>query len=125
LSRKGYIFVGSKDVLSVPYYWGRGTFRSGARMEDYDASVPQTLPRLADSADDPHEAHMLEWLAACKGEGSTLSDFDYAGRLTEAVLLGNVALRAGSPIEWNAAELKVGNMPDANAFIRREYRTGF
>jgi len=125
LSRKGYIFVGSKDALYVPYYWGRGTFRSGARMEDYDASVPQTLPRLADSADDPHEAHMLEWVAACKGEGRTLSDFDYAGRLTEAVLLGNVALRAGAPMEWNAAELKVANIPAANAFIRREYRTAF
>src|SRR5262249_27470184 len=45
LSGKGYIFVGSKDTLYVPYYWGRGSFRSGARMEDY-GSVPQTLPRL-------------------------------------------------------------------------------
>jgi predicted dehydrogenase len=124
LSRKGYIFVGSKDVLYVPYYWGRGTLRSGARMDDH-ASVPQTLPRLPELDEDPHEAHVLEWLTACKGEGKTLADFDYAGPLTEAVLLGNVALRAGTAIEWNATELRITNIAAANAFIRREYRPGF
>jgi predicted dehydrogenase len=124
LSGWGYILVGSKDVLYVPDYWGRGTFRSGARMEDY-GSVPQTLPRLPDAADDPHEAHLREWLAACKGDGRALADFDYAGPLTEAVLLGNVALRAGAAIEWDATDLRVTNVPEANAFIRRAYRAGF
>jgi hypothetical protein len=41
------------------------------------------------------------------------------------VLLGNVALRAGAAIEWDAAELRVTNVPEANAFIRRAYRAGF
>ena len=45
--------------------------------------------------------------------------------MTEAVLLGNVALRAGKKIEWDAENLKVTNAPEANRFIRREYRKGW
>jgi predicted dehydrogenase len=124
LSRNGCIMVGTRDTLYVPSFWGRGSFRSGATMEDYK-SVPQTLARFPGAAQDHDAAHRLEWLAACKGEGKALAGFDYAGPMTEAVLLGNVALRAGQAIEWNASELKVTNAPEANAFIRREYRQGF
>jgi len=45
--------------------------------------------------------------------------------MTEAVLLGNVALRASKPIEWNSADLKVTNVPEANAYLRTEYRKGW
>ena len=51
-----------------------------------------------------------------------MSNFDYAGRLTETVLLGNLAMRAGQKIEWDAKNLKVTNVPEANQFVKREYR---
>jgi hypothetical protein len=54
-----------------------------------------------------------------------MSNFDYAGPLTETVLLGTVALKAGSSIEWDSAALKARNCPDADQYIRRDYRKGF
>ena len=78
---------------------------------------PRILPRSP--------GHYAEWIAACKGGPAALSNFDYAGPLTEAVLLGNVALRVGRRIEWNAEKLLVGNVVGAARFIRREYRPGW
>jgi hypothetical protein len=54
-----------------------------------------------------------------------LSNFEYAGRLTEMVLLGNVALRVGQKIEWDAAKLQAKNCPAAAQYIHREYRKGW
>ncbi len=50
----------------------------------------------------PSVGHHKEWTEACKGNGTPLCNFDYAGRLAEAVLLGNVAYRAEQAIDWNA-----------------------
>jgi hypothetical protein len=54
-----------------------------------------------------------------------MSNFDYASGLTASVLLGNVALRAGTRIEWDASNMRVTNVPDANQFLGREYREGW
>jgi len=124
LPGNGGIYVGSKDTLYVPSYWGRGSFRSGTRMEDF-TNVPRKLPRHPIAEKDNDAAQHLEWLAACKGEGKALASLDYAGPMAEAVLLGNVALRAGQRLEWNARKLKVTNCAEANQFLRREYRKGW
>ena len=54
-----------------------------------------------------------------------MSNFGYAGRLTETMILGNIALRAGENIEWDAKHMKVTNVPSANKFVTRDYRKGF
>ena len=54
-----------------------------------------------------------------------MSNFDYAGRLTETVLLGNIALRAGKKVEWDGVNMKVTNDSAANQFVTREYRHGW
>ena len=54
-----------------------------------------------------------------------MSNFDYSGRLTETVLLGVVALKAGGKIEWDAAGLRVKNNSAADQYLRRDYRKGF
>jgi hypothetical protein len=54
-----------------------------------------------------------------------MSNFDYAGRLTETVLLGTVALKAGTTIEWDPVAMKAKNYPDADQYVRRDYRKGF
>ena len=46
-----------------------------------------------------------------------MSNFDYAGRLTETVLLGNLAMRAGQKIEWDAKNLKVTNVPSLSTSL--------
>ncbi len=69
--------------------------------------------------------HHEEWVAACKGGPPALCNFSYAGPLAEAVLLGNVAVRTGRTLEWDAAACKVTNTREAASFIRRKYRKGW
>jgi predicted dehydrogenase len=81
----------------------------------------RSLPRA------PGEDHFREWVDAIKaGEpAKAMSNFDYAGRLTETVLLGVVALKAGKTIEWDPLAMKAKNCPDADPYIRRDYRKGY
>jgi hypothetical protein len=70
--------------------------------------------------------HYEEWVAACKGGPQPVSNFDYAGPLTEIVLLGVLALRApGRRLECDSEHLKVKNAPELNPFVRAEYRKGW
>jgi hypothetical protein len=70
--------------------------------------------------------HHKVWLLACRTGSPTRSNFDFAGPLTEAVLLGMVRLRnGGDPLQWDSANLKVTNDPDANRFLHYDYRAGF
>jgi len=54
-----------------------------------------------------------------------LSNFDYAGLLTAAFLLGNVAIRTGKPFTWDGEACKATDLPEAAKLIRREYRKGW
>ena len=63
---------------------------------------------------------------AVQGEGKTGANFDYAGPLTEAVLLGSVATRFPmATLDWDAAALKFTNTAEANQFVQRAYRKGW
>ena len=93
-------------------------------MNDFQ-HIPETLPRHAAASKDNDAVHHYEWLAARKGEGKALSHLGHACPMTEAVLLGNVALRAGQRIEWNTKKLKVTNVRESNQLIRREYQKGW
>lgn len=76
--------------------------------------------------------HHREWIDACKGGPPARSNFDWAGPLTEVVLLGNVALRMekqlyekGLKLRYDCPAMKVTNLPEANGYIRDEYREGW
>jgi len=120
LESNGIILIGDKDTLYVPSYWGAGSFLSGAKVEDFK-TIPESLPRPPGFERNHHQ----EWLDACKGGPKALSNFDYSGPMTEAVLLGNVALRVGKKIQWDSKKLNVTNVPEANQYLRTEYRTGW
>lgn len=120
LPGNGVILVGDKDTLYVPNFWGRGEFLSGATYDSFK-NIAETLPK----APNWDRCHYEEWTVACKGGPRALSNFDYAGPLTEMMLLGNVALRAGRKIEWNADKLKVTNDKETNHLIRKEYPKGW
>ena len=81
------------------------------------AGWPGTIPESI--------GHHAEWLHACKTGAPTTCHFGYSGRLTEANHLGNVAYRAGKRIEWDAKNMRIPNAPDAERFLRREYRAGW
>jgi predicted dehydrogenase len=78
---------------------------------------PTSLPRVKNED--------VEWLSACKGGPPALSNFENSGPFTEVVLLGNLAIRLGHPIEWDGPNMKATNAPEADALIRPEYRKGW
>ena len=120
LPTNGSIIVGDKDTLYVPNMWGGGTFLSGAKLEDFK-DVPDKLPKTQDT----ERRHYQEWIEACKGGPPAWSNFDYAAPMTEALLVGNLAVRLGKKIEWDAASMKAKNCPEADPLIKTEYRKGW
>jgi len=113
----GSLFVGEKGRLLVG---GQGRRAYRLLPEREFAGYIEPKPTLARSP-----GHHAEWIEACKTGKPTGTNFDYSSRLTELVLLGNVALRAGRRIEWDAAALKITNGPLDDLFIHREYRPGW
>ena len=112
----GSLFIGDKGVLTTGCY-GNGTrLLPESRMQAYELP-PKTIPRV--------RGHHREWILACKGGEPAGSNFEYSGPLTEMVSLGNVALRAKEKIYWDAKNMKVTNVPEANRYVRREYRSGW
>jgi hypothetical protein len=106
------LLVGAEGMLIA----GMDTFR--LYPEEKFAGLRR--PRLSQGL-----SHADEWLAACKTGTPTGTDFGYSGPLTETVLLGTVAYRAGQKLEWDAENLKVTNCPEAERFIRRATRQGW
>ncbi len=107
------MFVGTKGQLIADY----GKFR--ILPEEFAQSVqlpPKTIP--------PSVGHHREWLEAIRNNTQPLCHFDYAAVLTEAVLLGNVAYRAGREIRWDAARGTTGDT-QADAYLGRTYRKGW
>ena len=115
----GLIFVGDKGTMVVEG-WGGESPRliPEGKMKAYKRP-PKTLPRSV--------GHHLEWLEACKGKGTTRSNFpDFAGPLTEAVLLGTISVRlGGKKLLWDSANLRVTNSEEANKLLHYHYRSGW
>jgi predicted dehydrogenase len=73
----------------------------------------------------PHQAHEMNWVNAIRGTDTISCPFAYAAPLTEIMLLGIAALRAGTRLQYDGAAMRVTNHAAANAFLTREYRPGF
>lgn len=116
----GIILVGSKDTFYTPGYNGGGIFKSGATIQSFK-EVPETFPKSPNW----DRCHYEEWIEACKGGPRAYSNFDTAGAVTEVLLLGQLALRTGRTLEWDAQNLRVSNFKDANRFVKTKYRKGW
>ena len=93
-------------------------------------SEPQLFPeekfKAATRPDLEPRNHYHQWVDACMGESETSSHFGYAGRLTEALLLGVVANRfPGQQLIWDAENLSITNLPEANHLLKLVPREGF
>jgi hypothetical protein len=82
------------------------------------------MPRLGNAVG-PDDNQKREWIEAIQGGSGTLSNFDYASTLTEAMLLGNVAIRTGKPIDYDGDQGKITNLPDAAKLINPDVRRGW
>ena len=112
LPEQGSIFIGTKGVLLLPHV-AKPQLYPDAQFKNHP------LPAL------PSQNHWTQFAEACRGNGKTSAHFDYAGPLTETVLLGGVATRfPHTTLAWNAAELKF-DLSEANQLLRRAYRKGW
>jgi hypothetical protein len=114
----GMVMYGDKGTLMSP-----GSIPLSPRLipeekmrEFAKNKPPKTLPRAP-------KGHYQEWISACKGGQAPGANFDYAGPLTEMVLMGNLAIRTGRPVTWDAEKLVCTNVPEANRFVRKTYRS--
>ncbi|MBJ43999.1 MAG: dehydrogenase [Planctomycetaceae bacterium] len=123
-SQSGAILIGSKGTLFTPSDYGmEHTLLPANDFSDYRPPTPW-LRRLGPNSDrDTNQKR--EWVEAIVHGGKTESDFEYASRLTEAMLLGNVAVQVGQPIEYDAENTRVTNCPAAAPLVRRDYRSGW
>lgn len=113
LPDQGSLFLGEKGAILLPH-----------------VAMPMLLPTKSFSdykiepAPDGNHYHLF--VDACLGGAPTTAHFGYAGPLTEAVLLGTLANRfPGNELLWNAEKMEIPNFEQANALLRRKYRTGY
>ena len=120
LSGSGSLLIGSKGTLLSPDDYGgnsiwlpKDKFKETLKEFKTTVSVPRS------------PGHHAEWIRACKGGEPAYSNFEIAGPFTEFVLLGNVAIRTQKKLEWDSANLKATNCPEADQYIKRQPRKGW
>lgn len=110
----GMMFVGEKGEMFADY----GSYKLYPEKDFAGFKPPEpTIPRSI--------GHWREWLEACKKGTPTTCNFDYAGALTETVLLGIVAYRTGKTIEWDSAKLEAKNCSEAAKILKPDFRPGW
>ncbi len=115
----GGVFVGEKGIMFYETYGNKPRIYPEAVAKKAEA-LPVTLPRVTTS-------HEMNWVGAAKGENKASSPFSQAAPLTETMLLGIAALRAGQgrKILYDGANMQITNAPDANQYLTRVYRKGW
>lgn len=109
----GVMFIGKEGSMFSDY----NNYRMFPLDKFEDFEPPEkTIPRSI--------GHHNEWLKACRDGSETTCNFDYAGPLTETVLLGNVAYRSGQAFKWDGRNLKTDD-DEAQKFVSKEYRSGW
>ena len=121
----GLMYVGTKGKLIQDTYGLEPRLYPSPHPASKSAP-PQKLKRIA------HEEHEMNWVEAIKGKAEISSPFEYAAPLTEVMLLGVVALRAGQKIHYDGAKMQITNSVatsdqplEGEQLLRRQYRQGF
>ena len=116
----GQLVHGTKGVIYSPsgYCETIRLLPESAMQEFAPRRPPKKYPRVQGGP-------IKEWIDAIVNKTQPGANFEYASKLTEVVLLGNLAIRLGRPIEWDSANLKVKGVPAADALIKRQYRAGW
>jgi predicted dehydrogenase len=113
LPDQGSILIGTDGVMVIPHI-AAPILLPEAKFKDFAVQA-------VEGAD-----HWHQFVDAVRGEGKTSANFDYAGPLTESVLLGSVATYyPKTTLDWDARHLKFTNLKEANRHVRRTYRKGW
>lgn len=124
----GVIFIGEKGIL-VHGTYGADPKLYPQSLHEAAAKVPKTYFRVEKAGDGPfaQALHRMNWINAIKGKEKATCPFEYASRLTETMLLGVVAMRAGQGkrLYYDGDAGRITNNQDANQYLHREYRKGW
>ncbi len=137
-STNGVIMIGNKGIMTCGTYGiDPKIYLNNGDLLTFEDTEKNILPE---------NGHNASWIEACKeGFGkekhkALTSSFDYAGPLTESVLMGNLAIRSynlrkpkGNRYEypgrkkllWDGDNMKITNFDEANQFVKRTYRDGW
>lgn len=137
----GVLFIGTKGKMVCGTYGMFPTLLPKTKTQE--VNIPQTIKRVTGGID----GHYAQWVEACiagYGKMEVSSPFDTAGPLTETILMGNLAIRSNDirtprtdrpgafdypgramKLLWNGNNMKVTNFDQANAFVKREYRSPY
>lgn len=110
----GILFIGDKGMILADY--SKHILLPEKNFKDFKSPIKSIPPSLG---------HHQEWIHAIKTNGQTTCNFSYAGPLTEVVLLGNIAHRTNSDLNWSHKEVNISGHPTANEFIKHKYRSGW
>jgi predicted dehydrogenase len=113
----GVFFKGTQGIIMAGVYGESPRIIPESRMKEAKLP-PKTLPRVQGS-------HEQDWVRACKTGQPAGADFAYSGPLNEICMLGNIAQRVDARILWDAENLRVTNLPEANQYVRTPYRKGW
>ncbi len=119
----GMVFIGEKGAILTPDDYGAEQMLLPKDQFTGFQRPPKTLPRLGPSS--ASDTHMKEWITAIHGGPKPMSNFDYAATMTEAMLLGNVAVRSGKAFDYDGQSGNVTNSPEAAALIDSVHRAGW
>jgi len=111
----GQLFVGSTGMI-LSNYSKHLLFQDGKVVKQIDrpqASIPRSI------------GHHREWTNAIRTGGQTTCNFNYAGNLSQAVLLGSVAFKTGKKLHWNGKAGVITNVNNSAALLHKEYRKGW
>ena len=143
-SRNGIMMIGEKGVISCDVY---GASPKLYRKDKEVLTMPEGFDGGNVYLDYPEMGHQKSWTEACKSgfkskeHKALTSSFDYAGPLTETVLMGNLAIRSYTlakmkedggrsfdgrkKLQWDGKNMRVTNYEEANQFVSRDYRDGW
>jgi predicted dehydrogenase len=121
LKNGGAVYVGDKGIMISGNYAGSPRIVPEEKHRAFPMP-PKKLPRLGKGL-----THQTDFLRACRDGKPCSSDFSYGGALSEVVLLGCLAVRAGvgKKVEWDGEKMQCTNLPELNRMVKREYRAGW
>ena len=125
-SDSGSLIVGEKGILfSANDYGASFKLLPEESFKGYKNPEP-SLPRNPIAEKNHDLAQKEEWLTAAKNGTQPMANFEYASYLTESMLLGNVAIRSEKKaIEYDGENMRIPNAPEAERYLKREYRAGW
>jgi predicted dehydrogenase len=113
LPRSGSLFIGEEGSLVLPHI-GTPSLYPEKKFADYDVKAEESLN------------HYHGWVDGCLSGKQPSDGFDYGGRLTEAVLLGNIGVRYRTEtLTWDEEKMQITNKKEAGVWLKRDYREGW